>query len=207
MTLPDYPLWQHKKVIIFDVDGTLYNQSKLRKKMAFSLLTYYALRPFKFKELLIIKTFRQERENRAGQRFKNLQEEQYEWCAKKLNINIEKVKNVVKKWMIDYPNRYLLSCTYPEIIEFFQKIKKANIPVAIYSDYPAIEKVSFMNLKADYFISSTDENINALKPLPDGLLAICNHFNVEAKNCLFIGDRHEMDGLCAENAGMPYHII
>ncbi len=207
MTLPDNTLWQHKKVIIFDVDGTLYNQSKLRKKMAFKLLAYYILRPWRYRDLLIIKTFREEREKRAGQSYKNLQEEQFKWCADKLNLSVEKVKKVVLKWMFEQPNRYLHSCIYPEITAFFETIREEKIPIAIYSDYPAKEKLNFMKLKADFFVSSTDDHINALKPLPNGLMAVCKHFNIEANDCLFIGDRHEMDGLCAENAGMPYYII
>jgi phosphoglycolate phosphatase/putative hydrolase of the HAD superfamily len=30
---------------------------------------------------------------------------------------------------------------------------------------------------------------------------------VEASECLFIGDRPELDGICAERAGIPYLII
>ena len=37
--------WQNVKVVIFDVDGTLYEQSTLRKKMLLSLLTFYIKRP------------------------------------------------------------------------------------------------------------------------------------------------------------------
>ena len=48
---------------VFDVDGTLYYQNKLRLIMGKRLLMYYLLHPLKFKDLIIIKNFRSLREN------------------------------------------------------------------------------------------------------------------------------------------------
>ncbi|RZL61639.1 MAG: hypothetical protein EOO93_12790 [Pedobacter sp.] len=53
-----------------------------------------------------------------------------------------------------------------------------------------------------------NQNINAMKPLPDGLNYILAKLNIEDKGkCLFIGDRQELDGICAERAGIPFLLI
>jgi hypothetical protein len=58
--------WGNLKVLILNVDGTLYNQSKLRKRMSIELFKYYLVTPLKMKELLILYFFRMEREKKVG---------------------------------------------------------------------------------------------------------------------------------------------
>ncbi len=87
--------WKKIKVVIFDVDGTLYDQSIMRKKMMFALLSYYLIRPWKYKELKILSDFRKEREKRTGDVGKDIQNAQYEWCAAKGNYPLSVVKSVV----------------------------------------------------------------------------------------------------------------
>lgn len=195
------------KVVIFDVDGTLYDQARLRKKMLFSLLSYYALRPWKIQEMLMLQHFRTEREKKAGGLFTDLESEQYNWCVAKGNYSLPKVKEVVKKWIFTFPNKYLKECMYPGTAALFKTLKKKGIVVAIYSDYKAHAKLNSMGLKADMVVSSTDPEINCLKPRPEGLIYIAEKLGVSPENCLFIGDRQEMDGECAIRAQMPYLII
>ena len=67
--------------------------------------------------------------------------------------------------------------------------------------------MEYLKLNADIEAASTDTEINAFKPDPKGLLFISNKLNMELKDCLFIGDREDTDGICAKNAGMDYLII
>lgn len=199
--------WNEKKVVAFDVDGTLYLQSRLRKKMLFALLSHYVLRPWKFKELKMLRDFRHEREKRSGQCGPDLENLQYEWCAQKGNYSIGHLKKVIEYWMFTHPNQYLLSCVYPGTESFFQVLKQNGYLIAIYSDYKAIDKMSAMNLLADLIVCSTDPHIDRLKPDPQALHYIESTLNVKPEECLFIGDRQELDGMCAENAGWQYLIV
>ena len=81
--------------MIFDVDGTLYNQKKLRLFMLLELLIYYLIRPHKVFQLNAIRHFRNEREKRAlmFDRNINIGHNQYLWCR-------EKVKQWVKGMLI-----------------------------------------------------------------------------------------------------------
>lgn len=196
------------KLIIFDVDGTLYDQSKLRKRMFFSIIKYYLVRPWRLNEILIIYHFRKEREKKHGFSSADLVNDQYRWCADKTNIPLDKVKKVIDKWIFDFPNQYLETAMFPDVRAFFHLIENKGILRAVYSDYDAKVKMEKMQLSADFIVSSTDVEVNAFKPLPNGINYILAKLNINNKaNCLFIGDRPELDGACANNAGIPFLLV
>lgn len=200
----EYIEWDKLKLIVFDVDGTLYDQKKLRRKIIWKLCLYYIFRPHQFKALSVLYHFRIEREKRAGLCFNSLEMEQYEWCAKVTNQPVAFVRETIGRWMFQYPNRYLRTCMYPGVDEFLKTIENSGILKAVYSDYPAEEKCKAMQLDFDLLVNSTDQEINALKPSPKGLNHIIEQFGFCKNECLFIGDRYELDGKCAEAADIPF---
>lgn len=176
--------------------------------MLSKLLLYYGCRPWKYKELLMLYHFRKEREKRAGYKGQNLEEEQYQWCAKKMNIQVDAVKRVVNQWIFQAPNPYLKSCVYPGVAEFLAALKNKGIKTAVYSDYESKTKLKHMQLQVDLEISSTDERVNSFKPNPEGLMLVLSQMNITNKaNCLFLGDRDELDGQCARTLGIPFLLI
>ncbi len=199
--------WSSIRVVIFDVDGTLYNQTTLRDKMKFALLKHYMLRPWRYVDLRIISVFRKERDKLSHGDYSNLEEAQFEVCARKTGYPIERVKQVIRYWMFNYPLRFLDHCKYPGVVNFFEHLKEIGINTAIYSDFEAVEKLNSMGIQADLVLSSTDSKIDSLKPNPKALLHIARYFDVRPDQCLFIGDRDELDGQCARNAKMPYLIL
>lgn len=199
--------WRGVKAVIFDVDGTLYDQSKLRKRMLFALLNYYLWRPWRIREMLMLSHFRAERESRAGQGCPDLEHAQYSWCADKRGYPVHKLKEIVERWIFQHPVRYLGGYTYPGTGQLFRTLRQKGIKIAIYSDYKAHEKLEAMGLEADLVVSSTDPEVNQLKPDPKGLLYTVKQLGLAPESCLFIGDRQEMDGECALRAQMPYLII
>lgn len=207
MSLQSGIQWDRIKAVIFDVDGTLYAQSKLRRRMLYDLLSYYALRPWQLQELRILQRFRVEREKRPGADEPDLENAQYRWCTDNGRVPVDKIKQVVNHWMFQHPNQYLLKCVYPGTHSFFDMLRQQGIKIGIYSDYKAHDKLAAMKLVADVVVSSTDPEINRLKPAPHGLLQVAKRLGLEPIECLFIGDRQELDGACAEQAGMPYLIV
>ncbi|WP_160292140.1 HAD family hydrolase [Pedobacter lusitanus] len=196
--------WANLKVLILDVDGTLYNQAGLRTKMLFALLKYYLVRPLQIKDLLILYVFRSEREKRAGYCGNNLEHEQYQWCASKTGDSTDRIKQVISKWMFKFPNPYLYEYRYKEIYPFLHELKARKIKVAVYSDYPAADKLKALNIEPDLVIASTDRQINCLKPKATALFHIMQVFGVRSEQCLYIGDRKELDGVCAAQAKIHY---
>ncbi|HMR83798.1 MAG TPA: HAD family hydrolase [Niabella sp.] len=195
------------KLVIFDVDGTLYNQRKLQLNMCLSLLKYYLVHPLEIKDLYILYQFRKEREKHSGYNSNNLNEEQYEWCASKLHIPLKRVKAVISKWIYDMPLQYLRSTKYSGTSALFDTLRRQNIKIAVYSDYPANDKLNVMGLKTDISVSSTDAEINSFKPSPRAVYFVCKELNIAKEACLFIGDRDSRDGQCARNAGIRYIVL
>lgn len=199
--------WINLKAIILDVDGTLYHQSKLRKKMLFQLLGYYLFHPLEIRDLFILYHFRKTREKMAGQQYENLEEIQYQQTADKLNLSVPRINKVITKWILQEPNKYLSEYTYPDLIPFLELMRKEKIKIVVYSDYPAAEKLCAMNLQADLIVAATDPEVSALKPNPKGLNFILNTLHYPANQCVFIGDREELDGQSAMALGMPFLLI
>ncbi|MDH3349814.1 MAG: hypothetical protein OEM02_17130, partial [Desulfobulbaceae bacterium] len=98
------------KAVIFDVDGTLYNQKKLRILILKKLISYYLIRPHRLSDLKIIHHFRSERENNHSKQVKNLAEEQYSWAAESAGVPVSKVKEVIDQWIFKKPLQILPDC-------------------------------------------------------------------------------------------------
>lgn len=199
--------WNKVRLVIFDVDGTLYDQKKLRRKMTGALLRHYLPRPWCIHDLQVIRVFRKEREKMSADPVEDLENAQYVRCASMVGRPPEQVKAIITRWMHSAPLPFLREYLYSGARELMEALRDQGIKTAIYSDYPATDKLKAMGLAADLVVSSTDTEIDALKPNPAGLYHIAKTLDVPVRHCLFIGDRDEMDGACARNAGMAYNIL
>jgi FMN phosphatase YigB (HAD superfamily) len=203
----DHIEWRNIKLVVFDVDGTMYNQKRLRQKMLFSLVSFYLPRPARWSELRILKIFREEREKNKSRPITDLQHDQYIWCQTRTGRDIEQIKQVVNHWILEYPLRLLNQLIYPGLHELFVALNKAGIKVAVLSDYPAEKKLQAMKLQADLVIDAADERINALKPDPAGLRFIAEYFKTDIRETVFIGDREDTDGEAARRINMNFILL
>ncbi len=199
--------WSAVKAVIFDVDGTLYCQAKLRRRMGVELARYYCLRPWRLRDLKILRDFRRERERRALHPVDDLENAQHLWAVQASGVPVERVRNVVEHWMLSAPLRHLGCCRYPGVSEFFARLRALGVRTGILSDYPAKDKLVALGLSGDCVVCATDQGVGRLKPAPDGLLFIAKGLGVSPGECLAIGDRDERDGECARSVGMPYVIL
>ena len=196
----------HYRAVIFDVDGTLYDQSRLRAIMAGMLLLHGLFQPHRLIDLKIIKTFRTFREG-ATLAPEDFSTYQYQVVADKLSVTFDDVKSVIEKWMYRMPLPYLRFCRDEKLLTIIRRIRSHGVTTIAYSDYPAVDKLAALGLEMDFVFSATDTLINCLKPNPMGLTAILNQLSLSPKDCLFIGDRDEKDGLCARQVGMDFVIL
>jgi putative hydrolase of the HAD superfamily len=201
-TLPCIP-----KAVIFDVDGTLYDQKKLRLYMVREMFNRVIRQPARMNELRILWYFRRMREKNSAQVTNNLENLQYFWTAHLMGISPEKVRIVVNEWMFERPLNYLKSCRYPSVQTLFSQLNQQEIPIGIFSDYPAEKKLKALGLKAQVVLSATCSEVNRLKPDPTGPLIAAIKLGAQASECLLIGDQEDKDGECARRAGMPYLIL
>jgi phosphoglycolate phosphatase/putative hydrolase of the HAD superfamily len=193
---------KNKKIkgILFDLDGTLYDQKKMRLCMLYDLIIYYIARPGKLQELRIIYHFRKMRDTMTDG--ENLNEEQYLSVSRHLGIKQDAVKNIITRWIEERPLRFMRRCRYPYIPQLFQEIASRDLKIAIVSDYPVTKKMHALGLHADVMISSVDSDVNHFKPHPKGFLLAAKRLGLQNDECLVIGDRDDKDGLAADNAGI-----
>jgi len=194
------------KLVVFDVDGTLYNQKRLRLFMLIELLAFYLFRPHKFYQLRALQHFRKEREKRALiiKDNVNIGLNQYKWCQEKTNLPLEQIQEIVERWIHQKPLKYLSFCRYNNVKQLLTRLRENNIKIAVFSDYKTGGKLEPLDLEVDHVFCSEQKEIGSLKPDPKGLNYIASRLNINKSNILYIGDREEMDGACAKNAGISY---
>lgn len=196
--------WEQVQGVIFDVDGTLYKQQKLRRYMILEMFLYYIFRPQRWQEPLIIFEFRRFRETHAKCNFEQSPYKVYELIAKKFNVSISMVNKLVKLWFLNRPMRHLRLCRFTGVSEFINALISADVKVGVFSDYPGEEKLRALGLPEMLCVCSEDPDVNRLKPNPKGLQIITSKLNLPIDRVLFIGDRQDFDGLCAYRAGIPF---
>ena len=193
--------WATIDLVVFDVDGTLYNQRKLQLGMLRQLLGH-ALQTRSLDTLLTLRTFRRVRETLGEQAGADFMTLQYAQTASRHGKTPAAVRALTDEWMEQRPLPLLAACRYAHVAEVFAGLRAAGKRIAAFSDYPAVAKLAALGLQADVVVCATDPGIARLKPDPAGLLAILRQTGVAPERALMIGDRFDRDAAAAARAGM-----
>lgn len=191
-------------VFIFDLDGTLYDQRIVRRKIMISLVSQMIRLRISPRILSIIRTFRHIREEKKAFSSPDLEELQYEWCAKKQKIAPQTVREVIRVWMLQFPLKILPTAIYPGVSDFFLTLGKRYKKIVVYSDYPVEEKLKALGLISDRNYYSLSTRIGQLKPGRKALDLIGSDFGCPAERIIYIGDREDTDGASAHMAGITF---
>jgi FMN phosphatase YigB (HAD superfamily) len=199
------------KAIIFDVDGTLYDQHVLRGGILRRLCREYACKPLQgLKTARILSAYRtaQEHLRKAGAEG-DIAEKQLQLACEWTGHPRELVRSCVDRWMGQEPLRLLAGSVRSGCMEFLQTASGRKILLAVLSDYEAQGKLSAMGLEGCFqsVVSAQDPDVQQFKPGTRGLEVTLERLRVEVSEALYIGDRPEVDGTMASRAGMPCLII
>lgn len=193
--------WNEIDLVVFDVDGTLYDQRRLRRAMLRPLLAA-AWESRSLDLLRTLRTFRRVREALGEQQAADFLQLQYIRTANRHNTTSEAVRGLATEWMERRPLPLLAGCRYPHLDALFAGLRAHGKQVAVFSDYPALDKLAALGLRADVVVCATDPHVARLKPDPAGLLEILRRTGVPAQRALMIGDRADRDGVAALRAGV-----
>lgn len=192
--------WDGIDLVVFDVDGTLYDQRRLRLAML-RLLLADALSTRSLATLRMLRTFRRVRESLADGPAGTFIQEQYARTALRHGMRAEDVERLATEWLERKPLPMLAACRYPHVDALFAALLQSGRQVAVFSDYPACAKLEALGLQAHHVVCATDPHVGRLKPDPAGLLAIMRACGARPQRTLVIGDRADRDGEAARRAG------
>lgn len=193
--------WKTIDVVIFDLDGTLYDQRRMRTRMLMQILST-AVRSKSLQVPMILHTFRRCREELGNVAACDFLFRQYEITATRLGRPVNDVRDVVEEWIERRPLAVIAGCIFPGVPELFAALSAANRLIAVFSDYPAEAKLEAMKLQADFIVSASDENVGQLKPHPAGLHKILKLAGTKPRRSLMIGDRFDRDWEAARRVGI-----
>lgn len=180
--------WNDIDLVVFDVDRTLYDQRRLRLAMVRRLLAA-TWRTRSLNTLLTMRTFRKVREA-LGDRPQALQ---YARTAARHHKTEDEVRALTSEWMERQPLPLLAGCRYPHVDALFAGLRSAGKLIAVFSDYPATDKLAALGLQAAPVVCAADAEVARLKPDPAGLLAILRHTGVDARRALIRSSRPHPD--------------
>jgi HAD superfamily hydrolase (TIGR01549 family) len=172
-----------------------------------NIILHCIFHPFRIKEIIVVRYFRKIRENKDLLKNKDFKDVQYELISHKFKISVEETKSIINFWLMKKPLKYLNLCKDKNLGKIIDSLHEKKIKIIVYSDYPALEKVKVLNIKADYIYSSEDENILSLKPNPKALEYINKNLNLSFSDMLIVGDRYEKDGKLAEYYEVDFIIL
>lgn len=198
--------WDEIQLVVFDVDGTLYDQRGLRLRMLREMLLA-AVRNRDIRFIRILRTYRRIREHLGEALHEDFEQELTSQTAVLVGCTEQQVQATASEWLERRPLRHLIQYRFPHLPELFQRLRAQGKRIGIFSDYPAREKVAALQLEADILVSAGDVDVGVLKPHPKGLQVLMARAATDPARTLMIGDRVERDGAVARAADVRALIL
>ena len=192
------------KAVVFDVDGTLFDKSRLPLWLILADPLY----------MFVLNNERKARKDLAGTYFGD-ERTYYEALYGRVAIRSHVSSKRVKWW---YEHRYMPSMVrvmkrhyrlYRWVPELLPQMRAQGIKVALYSDYGCVEErlaaLGFDPSWADFITDAP--SMGGLKPCRESLLAVCHKLGVEPSETLMVGDRDDTDGESARRCGIRFQLV
>lgn len=195
---------RNTKLIVFDLDGTLYNKRGLSLRMVLHAP-------------LDIRKMQAERATRASMKGMWLRDEKHfhDTYFQRLAARMHCSATAAEQW---YNQRYMplmvkMIGKYQPLNEwvlpFIHDCQHTGILLVLLSDYGfAKEKLQALGLSPtlfDWVISAPE--LGGLKPAPELMRIITERMGVAPQDCLVIGDRDDTDGEMARSTNAPFRKV
>ena len=198
--------WDSVRLVVFDVDGTLYDQRRLRLAMA-AQLGWHCLCRLNLRTARVLRHYRHFREQMADREIRDFERAAQADLVATYGADKAALRELIADWMEIRPLPHLAAARRPGVTDLFNRLCAAGKAIGIVSDYPARAKLAARGLNADFVVSATDREVNVMKPDPAGLLRVMALAGVSPAETVMIGDRPERDGEAARRAGVQTLII
>ena len=192
------------KVVLFDLDGTLYNKKGMVRRMMLSAL-------FEWRMML--------RERKTRKQLRGV------WTGDKESFYHQYFETMAAGCLFSadyaqwwYNTRYMpimvkvLQKYYKPadwIVPFVSQCRQLGIRLVVLSDYGHTkEKLQALGLESsmfDWVISAPE--LGGLKPASQLLVCVAAEMGVQPHQCLVIGDRDDTDGELARSVNAPFVLV
>src|SRR6187549_2787301 len=136
------------RAVLFDLDGTLYHQSRLRALMMVELMALPLAGPFQApRRWRALAAYREAMEDlRVAAPNGSVPAAQVKAAAVKAGLPIGDVERLVDDWMMKRPLKYLMRCRVAGIAELLDALAARGVSAGVLSDYPADAKLEALGL-------------------------------------------------------------
>ena len=190
-------------LVVFDLDGTLYRQGPVRRKMLVELLMTGG-QPGRLTRLSLLRRFRQLREEIALGDPRGFDGSLFSRLAAETGHTEVSLRALVTEWMEVRPLRHLARARVAGVAALFDRLRATGTTIAVWSDYPVSDKLAALSLTAEHCLWAGDPYVGALKPDPAGLLHLIARTGADKDRILMVGDRLSHDGAAAGAAGVDF---
>jgi len=196
------------QALLFDLDGTLYSQRALQRRIIPRLLVG-ALREG-LAPLRAIDANRRALELlRREDRDLDLPLDHYRLAARLAKLDLDQLRRHLDHWYVEAPLPLLGACRRPGLLELLDAAQARGLRLGVFSDYPPHRKLTALGLDGRFeaALSASDAAVRRFKPHPRGLHAVLEQLQVPPQNALYIGDRADVDLPAARAAGLQPVLI
>ena len=199
------------KAVLFDLDGTLYDARRLRRRIATRMLAALLRSPAEgIAAIRAIAGYRRAHEQlRSAAPTADLAVAQLARAAELAGMPERSVRTHLDRWFEREAIAILREIGPAATRPMLQRLRARGLLLAVVSDYPAVEKLHALGLEScfDAVVSSRDDGIQRLKPDPAGLLAALARIQVAPREAIYVGDRMDVDGACARAAEVEFVLV
>lgn len=192
------------RVVVFDLDGTLYSKHGMVRRMLFSS-------PLDWRKML---ADRQTRKQLRGKWLKN-KDMFYRTYFQTMALHCSSTPDSMREWYFDTYMPLMVSVLkkYYSIAAwvrpFINQCKKRGIRLVVLSDYGHThEKLAALGLDIkmfDWVVSAPE--LGGLKPAAQLMNKVAERMMVAPQDCLVVGDREDTDGAMAQAVGATFYLV
>jgi len=196
--------------VILDVDGTLYDATRMRLAFAPWLAARFVRAPLTTaRALRVVRAYRHAHESLRGERHQDLAQAQLTRAARTLALPEQEIAPLIGDWFERAPLAAVASAVRPGLRAALERLRLAGIRIAVLSDYPPDAKLAALGVAPliDVAQCAQHPSVGSLKPDPAGLLEVMRQLGTVASRTVYVGDRPEVDEAVAVAAGCRAAII